>query len=106
MIYYPNNISCDFETYHDSKLSKEMFSKLPPKQLKGIGSVTVYRYTEGTRKSFRGRVVHEPKFPIIGRVAEVDLFMQELGHVKLAQVFILDHFFMYFTSTLMLFYLY
>lgn len=89
MIYYPDKISCDFETYHDSKLSKEMFKKLPQKLLKGIGIVAVYSYTEGTRKSFESQTVIEPKFPIIGRTHEIELFIRGLSRTRAAQVLFL-----------------
>nr|XP_002121896.2 adenylate cyclase type 10-like [Ciona intestinalis] len=85
MMHYPNHVSCDFETYNNSKLSKDMFTRLPHRAMKGVGNVVVYDYTEGERKSAGTTTVVEPKYPIIGRFEETELFMTELRELKVSQ---------------------
>ena len=81
-MHYPNMISCDYETYHDSKLSLDLFTKLPPKKLKGISSVVVYMYSEGRRNVIKASHMPQPEFPILGRTAEMELMMDELEKIK------------------------
>lgn len=82
MMHYPGVVSCDLETYHDSKLSKDMFTQLPFKAMKGCGEVLVHEYTEGNRKPIGKTTTTEPEYQLIGREEEINIFMQELIHVK------------------------
>ncbi|XP_039261780.2 adenylate cyclase type 10-like [Styela clava] len=81
MMHYPGVVSCDIETFQDSKLSKDMFTKLPYKAMKGCGEVTVHEYTEGSRKPIGKTSLIEPEYYLIGREEEVNLFMHELKHL-------------------------
>ena len=87
MMYYPNIIACDYETYHDSKLSQDFFAKLPPQKLKGISSgIVVYEYAEGPRKAVAINQLPDPEFPIINREEEMNRVMEELKEVKHSKV--------------------
>jgi len=97
MMHYPNLVSCDNETYNISKLSKDMFSKLPYKTMKGVGHVAVYNYTEGERKPVGSTIVREPDYPIIGRQEEVTLCVDELKEIKASKVNVNRHWQIYQT---------
>lgn len=71
MMYYPDHISCDYETYESSKLSVDLFEPLPHKQMKGVGNITVYKYTEENMKSIGSSIVIKPISPIVGRNDEL-----------------------------------
>ena len=63
-----------------------MFVCLLPKELKGIGKIKVYSYTEGSKKPVIYQPVAKPDFPLIGRTSEMDLFLEELKRLKLSKV--------------------
>lgn len=45
MMHYPGLVSCDQETYQDSKLPAYLFSELPPTEMKGVANPgTLYQY--------------------------------------------------------------
>ena len=88
MIYYPNIIACDHDTFHGSKMSEDSFTKLPSKQLKGLSSgIDVYQYATGSKKTKTGpNVIVEPKLPLIGRDEEMRLILEELVRVQQSHV--------------------
>ena len=86
MMHYPNIVSCDFETYNSSKLSKDMFTRLPHQAMKGVGNVIVYGYKEGERQPVGTTTVYQPEYPLIGREEELQLFLDDLRSLKSSQV--------------------
>ncbi|CAK8694937.1 unnamed protein product [Clavelina lepadiformis] len=87
MMHYPNIVSCDFETYNSSKLSKDMFTRLPHQAMKGVGNVIVYGYKEGERQPVGTTTVYQPEYPLIGREEELQLFLDDLRSLKSSQAF-------------------
>lgn len=47
MMHYPGVVSCDRDTFEDSKLSMDLFNELPYKEMKGCAKTQVFQYQEG-----------------------------------------------------------
>ena len=43
MMYYPDKVTCDSETYHHSKIGKGNFIHLELKEMKGLSNVGIIR---------------------------------------------------------------
>ncbi|XP_075685286.1 adenylate cyclase type 10 isoform X2 [Rhinoderma darwinii] len=79
MMHYPGLVSCDPETYQDSKLPAYLFSELPPKEMKGVANPgTLYQYLGCKEETTIGKAYmtteRDEKRPLLGRDMEIDLF--------------------------------
>lgn len=83
MMYYPNKVTCDNETYHYSKLSKAHFRELELKKMKGLSNVGTIREYIPCAGTHITNILEENRFeyPILGRDDEMKLFVQELTNI-------------------------
>ena len=85
-MHYPNMVSCDFDTYHNSKLSQDVFRVLPPKAMKGVGNITVYEYIQGEMGPPGTTLVIKPKYDLVGLEAEKSAFENVLNDLTNREV--------------------
>ncbi|XP_030066753.1 adenylate cyclase type 10-like [Microcaecilia unicolor] len=79
MMYYPGIVSCDEETYRDSKLPPYFFNELPEKVMKGVANPgTIYQYLGNKEKTTIGKsylsTERNPNYPLLGREKEIEVF--------------------------------
>ncbi|CAF3446271.1 unnamed protein product [Rotaria socialis] len=93
MCNYPNLISCDQETYYNSRLISRLFQKLPAKTLKGMTNVgVIWQYgdypdvpqiIESSRTlSLQFNEIKQENYPLLGRRMEL--------MIVAAQIMLLD----------------
>ncbi|XP_075228174.1 adenylate cyclase type 10-like [Lycorma delicatula] len=77
MMYFPNKVTCDQQTYFNSGLSPIYFTEQEQKVLKGIGKVAgIYEYSEGKRGGGNVTIYQLP--PLLGRDTELQTFQRVL----------------------------
>ncbi|XP_029460830.1 adenylate cyclase type 10-like [Rhinatrema bivittatum] len=79
MIHYPGIVSCDEETYRDSKLPPYFFNELPSTPMKGVTNPgTLYQYLGNKEKTTIGKsyltTERNPNYPLLGREKEIEVF--------------------------------
>ncbi|XP_069840947.1 adenylate cyclase type 10 [Dendropsophus ebraccatus] len=90
MMHYPGLVSCDQETYQDSKLPAYLFSELPPKEMKGvINPGTLYQYLGSKKETTIGKAYmktqRDEKRPLLGREMEIGLFRSTINGFTLCR---------------------
>ncbi|MEE6488995.1 hypothetical protein FKM82_015458, partial [Ascaphus truei] len=83
MMHYPGLVSCDQETFCDSKLPAYFFDELPPQEMKGFKSPgTIYQYLGSKEKTTVGKAhmttERDENYPLLGREKEMAVFSSTL----------------------------